>query len=354
MKKLQRKNIFILFIIAILCIWYVVKSHHANLSMSPDAVIVEVATVKQGVIPIQANAIGTLIAAQHVKLTPEIEGHVAKVLFQDGAFVKLGTPLIQLDDAIDKAKLDSAKADLTFSEANYKRMTFLGKRGAISQSAIEQAFAEYTEKKAHVEEYQVTLDKRLLRAPFDGVLGKCKVNIGDHVAVGQELVSLTDTQHLRVEYTVSEKYLSALKIGQAVNISTSAYPGKVFIGKVSFISPTISAEDRTISLYADLSNDQGLLTSGLFVNVTHFLQNQNNALLIPVNSLMSTIDGQQVYKMINDKVSAQPIKIGQRYQDSIQVLEGLKLTDRVVIAGQEKLREGASVKINVDGTHLSS
>lgn len=336
---LSRKGMLAILLIGVAVVTFWVKYHHRTLPLAQDSVRVDVSPVKQGSIAIEAHTIGTLTAAKTVSITPEIAGHVAKILFQDGTFVKAGTPLIQLDDTMYKAQLDSAKATLAFSKANYQRNALLGKRGAVSAQAIEQAQADFKEKEATAEESQVTVDKMLLTAPFDGVLGQAKVNPGNYVQVGQELVTLTDKQHLRVEYSVSEQYLPQLKLGQEVKITTSAYPEKEFIGKVAFVSPTINPEDRTIALYADVPNEQGLLAAGLFVNVTQLLGVEDAALLIPAISLVPTIDGQQVYKVVNNKAIAAPVTIGQRTQETVQITKGLARGDCIVITGQQKLKD---------------
>lgn len=348
---IKRRKKTVAFILGLLLICYFfIKHHHNNAAMTQDKVIVDMEQVKSGSIPIEAHVIGTLAAAQNVQITPEMAGHVAKIFFQDGGvFVKQGTPLVQLDDTAYQAKLASDKANLTFSETDYKRKVLLGKLGAITQQAIDQALADLKTKKAAVEESQVDVNKMLLVAPFDGVLGKFNVSPGDYVTVGQKIVSLTDVIHLRVEYSVSEKYLSQLHIGQPVNVTTNAYPDKIFTGTVAFISPTINNEDHTISLYANVLNDQRLLTSGLFVNVTQELGTEKNALIISAAGLVPTIDGQQVFKIINDKVQAVPVTIGQRMQNSVQIMSGLSAGDKIVIAGQEKLRDGALVQVNKEG-----
>lgn len=346
----RRKKSVAIITIALIIGLILIKHHHNNQPMLQDKVHVDIEQVKSGSIPIEAHVIGTLVAANNVQITPEVAGHVAKIYFHDGGvLVKQGTPLVQLDDAAYRAKLGSDKANLTYSEVDYNRKVLLGKQGAISQQAIDQALADLQTKKATVEESQVEVDKMLLVAPFDGVLGKFNISPGDYVTVGQKIVTLTDIMHLRVEYSVSEKYLSQLKLGQTVKITTSAYPQKEFTGEVKFISPTISNEDHTISLYADVINDQRLLTSGLFVDVTQALGNENNALIVSAASLIPTIDGQQVYKIINGKALAVSVGIGQRVQDTVQIVSGLAVGDKIVIAGQEKLKDGALVETNKSG-----
>jgi membrane fusion protein (multidrug efflux system) len=296
---------------------------------------------------LQEKAVGSLVAAKNMQLTPEVPGQIATILVRDGSLVKAGAPLIQLDDVVNKAKATSAKAKLTYSEGNYHRMQLLIKKGAISQQAVDQALADLKEKKAIEQESRVLAEKMLIVAPFDGVLGKVKVSTGEHVEVGQPLVSLTDIQNLRVEFNVSEKYLAKLKIGQQVTLTTSAFPGKEFYGKVSYIAPTINTEDHTISIYADVPNQDRMLTAGLFVNVVHLMGEEANVLFIPAVSLVATIDGQQVYKIVDGKAVSVPVKIGHRTTDKVQIMQGLMLDDVVVISGQHKLKDGTSVKLKI-------
>ncbi len=335
-------------LVLIIGIRALIKYHQSNVPMAQERVVVDAEQVKAGSIPIEAHVIGTLVAANNTEITPEIAGHVAKIFFQDGGvIVKQGTKLVQLDDAAYKAKLTSDKANLIYSETDYKRKVLLGKQGAISQQAIDQALADLKTKEAAVEESEVDVSKMLLTAPFDGVLGKFNISPGDYVTVGQKIVSLTDIQHLHVEYSVSEKYLAQLKPGQTIKITTSSYPNKEFTGVVKFISPTINNEDRTISLYAELSNEEHLLTSGMFVNVIQELGSENNVMIIPANSLVPTIDGQQVYKIVDNKVMAVSVNIGQRIQNAVQITSGLALGDKVVTAGQQKLKDGMAVQVNL-------
>ena len=347
-----KKSTMIKIAVAIMCLLALRACfhHHGRSSINQDQVVVNIERVKQGSAVIETHAIGTLTAAKNIQVSPEIAGMVAKVFFEDGGFfVKQGTPLVQLDDAALKAKLISDQANLTYSETDYKRKAFLGKHGAIAQQMIDQALADMKTKQAEVQQSQVNVDRMKLTAPFDGEIGKINVSPGDYVTPGQKIVSLTDIRHLHVEYAISEKYLSQLKLGQAVKITTTAYPGKEFIGKVAYISPTIDMENRTIAVYAEVPNDQKLLTSGLFVTVIQQLGTENNVLLVSPSSLVPTIDGQQVFKIVNNKAVAVPVTLGQRTQNSVQITSGLSSGDVIVIAGQEKLKDGASVQIEATG-----
>lgn len=322
----------------------VYKFYHHTSGPEMTAVTVSASTVKETDLPQEIHVIGTL-TAKSVQITPEIAGHVNAILFKDGASVSRGDVLVQLDDAVYKAKYESAKAKLFYSQNNFRRMALLGKKGIIAQQAIEEADSNLKERKAELDENQVTLNKMKMTAPFDGVIGKSQVNPGDYVNVGQPLVMLTDTKHLRIEYSVPEKYLPHLKIGQVVTITAAAYPGKVFIGHLTFISPTINADNRSLSLYAEIENTDNLLAPGMFVEASQTLGSTEHALLVPARSLVPVLDGSQVFKVVDGKAYGVNVIIGQRTADSVQVLQGLVKDDVVITDGQMKVKNGMSVKV---------
>ena len=330
---------------AALTFW--VKHHGGKGNAHPDAMFVEVEKVKSAAIPLSLSAVGTLAAAHNIQIAPETAGQITKVLFQDGKFVTQGTPLIQLNDAIYKAKHDSIQADLNFSRSTYSKIEVLAKRGIISKQDLEKADADLKEKQAAFDESTALLSNMLLVAPFDGVTGKAMVSPGDYVSTGQALVSLTDTHHLRVEYSVAEKYFSLLKSGQTVIITTSALPGKEFKGHVAFISPTVNTENRTVSVYADVPNDNQILSAGLFVTVAQDLGLKDQALLVNPMSLVGTIDGHQIFKVVNGKAQAVTVEVGQRTKDSVEILKGVTEGDTIIVAGQQKIRDGEAVQTKI-------
>lgn len=341
---MPRKYLLVISVVIMAAVvWAVMKVKSSVSDMQPDAVVVRVEKVQESSLPLEAHAIGTLVA-RSVEITPEVAGHVDKILFQDGAYVKQGAPLIQLDATVAKARLESAKAQLAYSESDYKRKALLARQGVIAQQAIDQAESDLKEKRASASENEVMVSKMTLTAPFDGMAGKSKVNPGDFVNVAQGMLTLTDTHHLRIEYNVPEQFLPLLKLGQAVQITTTTYPGKVFTGKVAFISPTINAENRSVSLYAEVPNDSNLLAPGMFVNVVQALGRKENVIMIPARSLVPMLDGEQVFKVVDGKAYPVTVLTGTRAGDNVQVTQGLGTGDTIITDGQLKVKNGTPVK----------
>ena len=341
---MNKRSMIIAGILLIAAVMGYYRLHHAKEAGDNQAVWVQAVKVKQVAMTQEAHAIGAL-TAQSVEITPEVSGHISNLLFKDGAAVKKGDGLIQLDDAIYKAKYSSSKAKLIYSDNNFNRMSLLGKKGVVSKQAIDQAVADLKEKQADVDESAVMLSKMKLVAPFDGVVGKSKVNPGDYVNVGQNLVTLTDTKHLRIEYNLPEKYLGMIKLGQTVTITSTAYPNKKFTGSVTFISPTINTDTRSIALYADIDNSQNQLASGMFVNIVQSLGVEDNALVIPARSLVPVLDGEQVFKIVDGKAYSVSVKHDNLTDTDAEIISGLTKDDVVVTDGQMKLKNGMPVKI---------
>lgn len=323
-----------------LILWW----HHIHSKKEPAtaAVLVNVAPVKTEWLANTIKAIGTVNAAS-IEVTPETAGHIASIAFSDGAVVKRGDTLIQLDDSILKAKLQSMAAQYHFSQQSYARLKKLASKGVVAAQTLDAAFADMKEKKAALDEASVTDAKMKLIAPFDGMVGQRKVNPGDYVNPGQGVVTLTDTEHLRVEYNLPEKYLSQVHIGQAVQITTAAYPGKTFTGTIAYLSPTINPENRTIAVYALLTGNHERLASGLFVDVTQTLTQAKQALMVPARSLVPVQNGNQVYKVVDGKAVSVDVQVGARSESAVEIIKGIEAGDEVVTDGQLKCRNGQPV-----------
>lgn len=340
---MNKKYLALSVLVLVIAMTGIYRHYRTASQVDLGAVLVQAVLVTQKNVPQEVHAIGTLVG-RSVDVSPEVSGHIKQVLFHDGAEVKKGDVLMQLDDEIFKAKADSANTKLQYSLKNFNRMIFLGKKGVITKQAIDQAEADLKESKAQAIESNVMLKKMQLVAPFDGSVSKSKVNPGDFVNIGQEVVTLTDTKHLRIEYNLAENLFAKLKTGQDVRVSASAYPAKTFNGKVSYISPTINIDNRSIALYAEVPNENGELAAGMFVDVIQTLGSNEKMVTVPAKSLVPTLDGEQVYKIVDGKAYAVTVSVGNRSNDQVEIIRGLSSGDKVITDGQMKVKDGALVK----------
>jgi membrane fusion protein (multidrug efflux system) len=328
------------------------RNHNTTKSVTTPPINVEVVEVKKANLPQQIEAVGTTIAEDNAKLSPELGGVIAKFYAGNGQRVQLGQPIIQLDDSINRTQLQAAEADLAFSKQRYRRIEKLAKNGGESKQDLDNALAELQLKQADVAVKQSQLAKMVIKAPFNGILGAKKVSIGEYVAVGEELIDIVNKQTLRVKYSVPERYLSQLKLDQPVNITSSSYPNQVFVAKLSFISPSIDEASGTLSLEASLPNPQEQLAPGLFVQVLHNLGNKQPVLVLPQACLVPTFEGYSVYRVIDSKTVLTPVTVGSRLRNWIEITHGLQMEDKIVLTGQQKIKEGSLVTSVLKGDEL--
>ncbi len=306
---------------------------------------VEVVTVRLGDIPVQVRAFGSLVAVDAGEVSAEIAGQIDNILFEEGQFVEQGALLIHLDSAIYEANLKSAEAEAALSLVNYERTSQLVERGAQSQENLDIAAAELASREADVAIRQAELNKTSLVAPFEGHLGARRISLGNYVAPGDPLVSIVNQKILKIDYSVPEYYLRRLAVGQTVELTTSAFPNQVFTGTVDFIAPMVSEATRSITIRALVSNEEEVLSPGLSVQVTHALGRVDQALLLPEEALVATLEGQIVYRVVNDRAVSTRVMVGSRVDGVAQITDGLERGDRVVIGGQQKIRDGSMVEI---------
>ena len=210
----------------------------------PPPVAVTIAEAKSEVIPNLLTAVGDLAAVHQVNVTSDVSGRITEILFQAGANVKSGTPLLQLFDGPEQADLASFKAQATMAQLSLDRARQLAARQFGAQVTVDQAQSAFDQANAGIARMQAVISQKLVHAPFDGELGVRKVEVGQYLTAGTQIVSLTDLSELYANFTITEKDSGNLKVGQVVRIKVDAYPGRTFEGKITTIEPQISADTR--------------------------------------------------------------------------------------------------------------
>ena len=335
----------IVIIVLLVVIVILVQRSTTTTTINILPISVETAAVKQQTIPVNITALGSLVADQQIDVSPEVDGQVAKVAFKDGQAIKAGQVLFQLDDAVARAQLAAAQAKLRLSKENFARNQKLLAQDALSQQALDQASEELAENKANTDQQRLLVEKMRLTAPFSGTVGSRTANIGQYVSVGQTLVTLVNTNSLKVIYHVPEVYLSQLKLGQTVEITSDALPGEKFSGTVNYISPAIDVATRTVEVHATVPNDAQQLAPGMFVRVEQELSERQKALLVPDTALVSTISGSKVYIAEKGRAVEKLVKVGVRLDNQVELTAGLTVKDKVIIAGQQRLHDGSAIEI---------
>lgn len=316
---------------------------------------VETAKVRTARLQDDAQAVGTLRSRQSVTLKPETAGRVARIAFNDGAQVRRGQLLVQLDDTLQRAELSQAQAQLSIAQANLKRNRELVAENFVAQRVVDESLATLQVAQAQVALAQARLQRMRITAPFDGTLGLRSINLGQYVGEGDDLVNLEDTSLLTVDFRLPERYQNRVAKGQGVQVTLDALPGKTHEAKVLAVDPLLDANGRSISVRAVMPEDRsGDLRPGMFARVLIVFSVNEAALVVPEEALVPQAGKQFVVvldeqgsgdakKLVSRRVEVEP---GVRRGAEVEIVRGLAAGDTVVVAGQQRLqRDGTAVRV---------
>lgn len=324
-------------------------------SMPPAKVAV--APAVQADFPVMLAGIGSLEATHQVMVAAEVDGRVAQILFTPGEAVKAGQLLVQLNDAPEQGELARLQAQARNARALLDRTRRLVPLQAATREQLDQAVADHEQAAADVRRVQALIDQKRIKAPFDGVLGVRRVNLGQFARAGDPLVSLTDASSLYANLTLPEQALGVLRVGQPVAVTVDAHAGREFPGKVTTVEPQVDPGTRTVRVQALLANPDGALSAGMYAQARIGLPDRPDVITVPETAVSYSAYGDSVYVVTPPEAAAAAptvrqayVKTGERLRGRVVVTEGLKAGDRVVTSGQLRLHNGAAVEILPDDT----
>ena len=311
--------------------------------------------VKTQSVPHFAPGIGSITAVHQVTVNPEVGGRVTKIFFEPGQTVKAGDPLVQLNDAPDRGDLANYQAQAKLAEITLARSKLLIKRQFTPQETVDQDQSKLEQMDALTQKTEAVIAQKLIRAPFSGQLGIRQIDLGQYLNPGSPIVTLTDLSMLYVNFTLPSQTRPEISVGQRVNVTSDAFPGRSFSAKITTIEPQLSSDTRTIQVQATMPNPDDALLPGMFVNAAVVLPPQPDMIVVPETAVEYTLYGDSVYAIRQDgkdangnpilKAMRTPVKTGLRWDDKVAILSGLKPGEEIVAAGQVKVQNGAQVAI---------
>ena len=218
---------------------------------------VEISQVKKQTLRDDAEAVGSLRSSQNVILRPEVAGRVLSLGFSDGARVRAGQVLVQLDDTLQRAEVQQSLAQMSIARANHKRNQELVAQNFIAQRSLDESAAALQVADAQLGLSCARLERMRLIAPFNGVVGIRSVNVGDYVKDGADLINLENIGSLYVDYRLPERYQAKVKPGQTIEVKLDAFSGRLFKATIDAVDPLIDANGRSIGVRAVLANTAG-------------------------------------------------------------------------------------------------
>ncbi|MGQ0672620.1 MAG: efflux RND transporter periplasmic adaptor subunit [Hyphomicrobium sp.] len=309
------------------------------------ATTVEIATARQARTTTDIRAVGSLQSDETVEIAPEIAGRITEIVFAEGRSVKAGDAIVKLDDSLAKAELAQAKSRLSLASANNDRARVLSRSGNVTERVRDESKSTYDVAVADVELSEARLAKHVLTAPFDGIAGVRSVSVGAYVSAGTKIVNIEKIDSLKVDFKVPELFLQSIKVDQQIEVHVDAVPGRVFQGRVYAINPLVDVNGRALQIRAVLPNADLALRPGLFARILIKGLVERDVILVPESAILPRGGESFVFRVENGKAVERQVQLGERKNGEVEIVQGLEAQATIVVAGQQKLRNGAEVEV---------
>lgn len=338
--------------------------------MQMPAVNVTAYVAEEKVVNNPKNYVALVQAINSVDVVAKVSGTLDKVNFIEGNFVKKDEPLFIIDKDrykakynLAKAQLESAKANLTKTERDFKRQKQLSSKNIASKATFDSAESAYLQAKASVAQSEANLQLAELdlnntevKAYIDGYIGKTKATVGNYInASGEPLARVVQVDPIRIAFSITDKeYLEMKAIGEQnlndfeVNIELAS--GEIYKQKMDkvFASNEVNSDTATVAVYADIKNEKGLLKPGAYVKMFVTTSKPKTRIVIPEKAVIQGAEKSNVYVIAEDNtVSLKEVELGEAFAGNQVILKGLNVGDKVVVDGTQNrmMRPGATVKV---------
>ena len=302
----------------------------------------------------EVSAVGSLRAVRGVDVTTEVTGLVRALRFTSGDDVKAGQVLVELNADAEIAQQHALEAAADLSATVYERDKAQYEAQAISKAQLDADAADLKNRRAQAAAQAALVAKKTLRAPFAGRLGITTVNPGQYLNTGDKVVTLQAVDPVYVDFKLPQQQLAMISNGQTVNLTTDAFAGVKFAGKITAIDPRVDAATRNFQAEATIPNPERRLMPGMFARVAVLAGDTQRYLTLPQTSITYNPYGATVFIAqkkpggTDKEVIAQQsfVTLGLTRGDQVAVLKGVKEGDVVVTSGQLKLNNGTPLVIN--------
>ena len=301
------------------------------------------------------GAIGTVAPVNGVMVSADLPGVVQKIAFDSGNRVEAGELLVQLDARQEQAQLAAAEARLELARLNLARIRGLREEGINSQTDLDTSVAEQKQAEGVVGEIRATIERKTIHAPFPGILGIRRANLGQYLKSGDPIVQLQSLDPIFVNFDVPQQDLVRVRTGGAVHVTAEGHPSIELTGRITAIDSVVDDSTRNVRVQATLDNPRGRLRPGMFVTARALLDAREQVIALPASAISYAPYGDSVFIVEDLKgpngqayrgVRQQFVKTGSARGDQIAVLSGIAPGAEVVTSGVFKLRNGAAVTVN--------
>ena len=288
---------------------------------------------------------GTLLPFEQTEIHPEVAGKVVALSIREGAFVKKGTLLVKLFDGDLQAQLNKFNVQLKIAQKTQERQDELLKIGGISQQDFDLSILTVSTIKADMEILRAAINKTIIRAPFDGTLGFKNISMGAYITPQTIITNISQVNKLKLEFSVPEKYTNKVKVGNLVSFTTETSPKK-YSGRVIAMESAITLENRSLKILALVDRLDKNITAGGFANVDFNLGENNNALMIPTQSIIPQARDKKVIVYRGGSADFNTVTTGIRDSSKVEILSGLAIGDTIITTGLLSIKPGSKITIS--------
>ncbi|HYM44108.1 MAG TPA: efflux RND transporter periplasmic adaptor subunit [Steroidobacteraceae bacterium] len=298
----------------------------------------------------EIGAVGSVRAVRGVDITTEVTGLVRSVDFHSGQDAKRGQVLVRLNSDADVATLHSLEAAADLAATVYARDKMQFEAQAISQAQLDADAADLKNRRAQAAAQAALVEKKILRAPFDGRLGITTVNPGQYLNTGDKVVTLQELDPVYVDFRLPQEQLAQVRPGLEVRVTLDAFPGESFVGKINAVDPLVDSSSRNFQAEATVPNPAHKVLPGMFVRVTVLSGAEQHYLTLPQTAITFNPYGSTVFLVKDEKGKRTAeqtfVTTGPTRGDQIAVVSGIKAGDEVVTSGQLKLKNGTPIDVS--------
>jgi membrane fusion protein, multidrug efflux system len=287
---------------------------------------------------------GTIIPNEMAEIHPEVSGRIVQLNVAEGKYVGKGTVLAKLYDGDLRAQLNKVQVQLALAQKTEERQAQLLKIQGISQQDYDISLLQVNSLRADIGILQASISKTVVRAPFSGKLGLKNISPGSYVSPADVIAVINQTDQLKLDFTVPEKYIDKIKMGQLVTFSFEG-SSKHLGAKVIATESNITENTRSLTVRAAvIGSDPGLLP-GSFAKVLLSFDPDPNALLVPTEAILPQARGKKVILYKGGTAIFADVTTGVRDSSRVQILDGLKAGDTVVVTGLLSVRPEGKIQI---------
>lgn len=314
-------------------------------------VLVEEVQLQRGIETI--GAVGSLEPSEEVALRNEVGGRVIEIAFEEGNAVEEGQVLIRLAAEEWEARRNRMRRQEEFLETEVQRRREVLSQSGVTRQELDQVENDLAMVRAEIQEVEAELARRVLRAPFSGVIGLRSISPGAVLDASHEIGRLRRLDPLRLTFSVPGRYASRVEVGQEIVFLVTG-SDEVFHARLTARESGLDERSRMLRVRARVDNEEGLLVAGSVARIRLIIDEREEVAMVPTAAVIESAEGSYLWIVEDEKARRVEVKLGQRSAERVEILEGLAEGDEVVVVGHQRLSEGDEVSVEELGDRLES